>query len=100
VLGKVLIHLDPRPFAPSVKATGLIQRVYESFDILAVAAAAEAFHRVGKLSCPGYIIVQQAISFLTRHHGATRILSGALETFEAVVQSSLEKHRGHSLAAT
>ncbi len=43
MLGKMLVHFDPRPFAPSVKSTGLIQRVYESFDILALAAAAEPF---------------------------------------------------------
>ena len=67
----MLVQLDPRPFAPPVKSTGIIQRVYESFDILAVAAAAEPFHRVGKLSRSGCIIIQQPIPFLTKHHGAT-----------------------------
>jgi hypothetical protein len=70
MLGKMLVHFDPRPFAPSVKSTGLIQRVYERFNILAVAAAAEPFHCVGKFLRSDSIIVQQPISFLTKHHGA------------------------------
>jgi hypothetical protein len=88
VLGKVLVHLDLRLFAPSVKSTGLIQRVYESFDILAVAAAPEPFHHVGKLSCPGCVLLQELISFLTKHPGATIVSCRRLNAFEAIVESS------------
>lgn len=99
MLGKVPVHLDPRPFAPSVKSTGLIQCVYESFDILVLAAATEPFHCLGKLSCSGCIIVQQPIPFLAKHHGATTVPVRRLKAFEAIVERSLEKPREYSLAA-
>lgn len=82
----MFVHLDPRPFAPSVKSTGLIQRVYERFDILGVAAAAEPFHCIAKLSCSGCIIAQQPISFLTKHRGATIVSWLLPRTCEALIE--------------
>ena len=56
VLGKVLIHLDARPFAPAVNPSGLVKGVDECFDF--VAGFSQLLNGFAKLARSGCVLVQ------------------------------------------
>ncbi len=67
MLGKVFIHLDPRPFALTVEPSDVIQGVDEGLDI--PAALPQPLDRIGELLSSGSVILEQPIpssqSFIT-----------------------------------
>ena len=69
MLGKVLIHLDPRPFALAVASSGVIQCVDEGFDI--PAALLQPSDGIGELSSSGCVFLKQPVSFLAELHSVT-----------------------------
>jgi hypothetical protein len=56
VLGKVLIHLDARLFAPAVNPPGLVKGVDECFDF--VAGLSQLLNGFAKLTRSGGVLVQ------------------------------------------
>ncbi len=82
MLGKVFIHLDPRPFALTVEPSDVIQGVDEGLDI--PAALPQPLDRIGELLSSGSVILEQPIPFLAElHHvtiGAVEGVSPGLET--------------------
>jgi hypothetical protein len=56
VLGKVLIHLDARSFAPAVNPSGLVKGADECFDF--VAGLSQLLNGLAKLASSGGVVVQ------------------------------------------
>jgi hypothetical protein len=56
VLGKVLIHVDARLFAPAVNPSGLVKGVDECFDF--VAGLSQLLNGFAKLAGSGGVLVE------------------------------------------
>jgi hypothetical protein len=65
VLGKVLIHLDARLFAPAVDPSGLVKGVDKCFDF--VTGLSQLLNRFAKLARSGGVLVQQPVPFIAAH---------------------------------
>ena len=65
MLGKVLIHLDARLFAPAVDPSGLVKGVDKCFDF--VAGFSQLLNRFAKLARSGGVLVQQPVPFVAAH---------------------------------
>jgi hypothetical protein len=65
VLGKVLIHLDARLFAPAVDPSGLVKGADKCFDF--VAGLSQLLNGFAKLARSGGVLVQQPVPFVAAH---------------------------------
>jgi hypothetical protein len=65
VLGKVLIHLDARLFAPAVEPSGLVKGVDKCFDF--VAGLSHLLNGFAKLARSGGVLVEQPVPFVAAH---------------------------------